>query len=69
MKKALIAWGGWEGHEPRQGAERVAAILDEEGFQVTTVEGSEAFADPALSGSAAAGCAGCERADGDGAAD
>ena len=50
MKKALIAWGGWDGHEPREGAERVGAILGEEGFEVTTVEGSEAFADPGLAG-------------------
>ena len=48
MKKALIAWGGWNGHEPKEGAERVSAILGEEGFDVTTVEGSEAFADPDL---------------------
>ena len=48
MKKALIAWGGWNGHEPREGAERVGAILGEEGFEVTMVEGSGAFADPDL---------------------
>ena len=34
MKKALIAWGGWSGHEPEQGAARVGAILAEEGFEV-----------------------------------
>jgi type 1 glutamine amidotransferase len=48
MKKALIAWGGWDGHEPKAGAARVGAILGDEGFEVTTVEGSEAFASPDL---------------------
>ena len=50
MRKALIAWGGWEGHEPEAGAARVAAILAGEGFTVTTRQGSEAFADPGLAG-------------------
>jgi type 1 glutamine amidotransferase len=50
MRKALIAWGGWEGHEPEAGAARVAAILAGEGFAVTTRQGSEAFADPGLAG-------------------
>ncbi len=44
MRKALIAWGGWQGHEPEQGAARVGALLAEEGFEVTTVEGTAAFA-------------------------
>ena len=48
MKKALIAWGGWDGHEPEREPSGSAAILGEEGFEVTTVEGSEAFADPDL---------------------
>ena len=48
MRKALIAWGGWSGHEPEAGAARIAAMLDEEGFEVTVKEGSAAFADPAL---------------------
>jgi type 1 glutamine amidotransferase len=49
MKKALIAWGGWEGHEPEAGALRVATILTEEGFDVTIVNGTARFADPELS--------------------
>lgn len=48
MRKALIAWGGWEGHEPRQCAAIVADMLEEEGFSVEVVEGTAAFADPAL---------------------
>ena len=48
MKTALIAWGGWEGHEPAEGAARVGAMLAEDGFEVRTVEGTAAFADPHL---------------------
>ena len=48
MRKALIAWGGWEGHEPEAGAGRVGAILAEEGFAVTTVNGTAAFGEPGL---------------------
>lgn len=50
MKKALVAWGGWEGHTPEAGAARVAGLLAGEGFEVTTVAGSDAFADPGLAG-------------------
>ena len=48
MKQALIAWGGWDGHEPEAGAARVGAILAEEGFEVVTRAGTAAFADPDL---------------------
>jgi type 1 glutamine amidotransferase len=46
MKKALIVWGGWDGHEPKLVAERFARTLREEGFEVTVskmvkVEGSK----------------------------
>jgi type 1 glutamine amidotransferase len=27
MKKALIVWGGWDGHEPKQVAEVFAELL------------------------------------------
>lgn len=33
-KKALINWGGWDGHEPKQCAELFAPILEKEGFEV-----------------------------------
>lgn len=35
MKKALIVWGGWDGHEPKLVAERFARTLREENFEVT----------------------------------
>lgn len=44
MRKALIAWGGWDGHEPEQCAAIVGAFLEEDGFEVTVDRGSAAFA-------------------------
>lgn len=48
MKKAMIVWGGWAGHEPEQGAAVVAGLLRDEGFSVRVEPGTAAFADPAL---------------------
>lgn len=48
MRKALIAWGGWDGHEPEQGAAIVRDFLAEDGFEVTVRAGTAAFADDAL---------------------
>lgn len=47
-KRALIAWGGWEGHEPHQSAEVVAGYLRHDGVEVTLVGGTAAFAAPDL---------------------
>ena len=44
-KKALIVWGGWDGHEPRQIAEIFADILKKEEFEVEVSDTLEAFAD------------------------
>lgn len=44
-KKALIVWGGWDGHEPKQVGEIFAAVLQEEGFEVEVSDTLEAFAD------------------------
>ena len=35
QKKALIVWGGWEGHTPQQSADLVRGMLDGHGFAVT----------------------------------
>lgn len=48
MKKALIVWGGWAGHEPEAGANVVAGLLRGSGFEVRLENTTEAFADPAL---------------------
>jgi uncharacterized protein len=47
-KQALVAWGGWEGHEPEACAGIVAGMLRAAGFAVTVEHGTTAFADPAL---------------------
>jgi len=48
VKKALIVWGGWHGHEPEQGAQIVRDILQNNGFSVRVETQTAAFADPAL---------------------
>lgn len=47
-KKALIVWGGWEGHEPEQVADLFREILEGEGFEVAVESSLDAFADPDL---------------------
>jgi type 1 glutamine amidotransferase len=44
-KKALIVWGGWDGHEPQQVAEVFADVLRQEQFEVEISDTLEAFAD------------------------
>jgi len=48
VKKALIVWGGWHGHEPEQGSQIVRDILQNNGFEVRVETQTAAFADPAL---------------------
>ncbi len=48
-KRALIAWGGWEGHTPERSADIARGLLASHGFDVTVVNGTSAFADPNLS--------------------
>ena len=45
MSKALIVWGGWEGHEPRQVAERLAGMLRGHEFEVAIEDALDVFAD------------------------
>ncbi len=45
IKKALIVWGGWDGHEPRQVGEIFASILKEEGFEVEVSNSLDSFGD------------------------
>ena len=49
MRKALIVWGGWEGHEPERCAGIFREWLEEDGFSVALANTTEAFADPSLS--------------------
>ena len=45
MKKALVFYGGWEGHEPKKVAERFASILEKNGFAVDLFEGMSVLDD------------------------
>ena len=47
-KRALIVWGGWEGHDPEAGARILANMLQAEGFEVQVETSTTAFLDPAL---------------------
>ncbi|MDE2735362.1 MAG: ThuA domain-containing protein [Gemmatimonadota bacterium] len=44
-KKAIMVWGGWEGHEPKQCVDIFAPILEEEGFAVTISDTLDAYKD------------------------
>lgn len=47
-KKALIAWGGWEGHTPERSAGIVRNMLERHGFAVALSQGTALFANPEL---------------------
>ena len=48
QKKALIVWGGWEGHTPQASATVVADMLKRNGFGVTVSNTTAAFLAPDL---------------------
>lgn len=43
MKKALVVWGGWDGHEPKQCATLFAKVLRESGFEVDVRDTLDAY--------------------------
>jgi type 1 glutamine amidotransferase len=45
MKKALMTWGGWEGHTPKQSTELLAPFLREQGYDVTIVNTLDVYLD------------------------
>lgn len=47
-RKALIVWGGWDGHEPDKVAQLFESILTAEGFEVTVSNSLDSFADESL---------------------
>lgn len=47
-KRALIVWGGWDGHQPKAVAELFQRALVDHGFEVTTESTLEAYEDAAL---------------------
>ena len=48
-KRALLVWGGWEGHTPEQSADVVKTMLQASNYDVVMTSSTEAFADPKLS--------------------
>jgi uncharacterized protein len=48
MRRALMVWGGWDGHEPKQCVERFAPFLKREGFDVVVSDTLDSYADAAL---------------------
>ena len=51
MKKALMVWGGWEGHEPQQCVELFAPLLEAAGFEVEISDTLDAYLDVEKMGS------------------
>ncbi|MBM4165058.1 MAG: ThuA domain-containing protein [Lentisphaerae bacterium] len=47
-KKALVTWGGWEGHDPQQTSALAREILEAEGFEVLYVNTLDVYTDAAL---------------------
>ncbi len=47
MKKALLVWGGWDGHEPKQTTERFAPFLRDAGFDVRIEDSMDVYTDAA----------------------
>ncbi len=45
MKRVLMVWGGWEGHEPRECVARFEPFLKEQEFDVTLLGNLDIFAD------------------------
>ncbi|TYP79806.1 ThuA domain-containing protein [Paenibacillus methanolicus] len=48
MRNALIVWGGWDGHQPKEVGEIFADLLRKESFDVTVSDSLDAFADAEL---------------------
>ncbi|MDA3957650.1 ThuA domain-containing protein [Oceanispirochaeta sp.] len=48
MKKALITWGGWDGHEPEACGRIFESILKEKGYEVVFTDNMDCYTDKAL---------------------
>ncbi len=47
MKSALLVWGGWDGHEPRESVARFVPFLEKEGYAVEVADSLTVFEDEA----------------------
>jgi len=43
MRKALMVWGGWDGHEPKQCVDVFAPFLQENGFEVRVSDSLDVY--------------------------
>jgi len=50
-KKALMVYGGWDGHEPQKTSERFKGFLEASGFTVVVKDTLDAYTDAVLMGS------------------
>jgi len=48
MKSALVVWGGWDGHEPRQCVDVFIPFLKEEGYAVEVADNMDVYTDEAV---------------------
>ena len=48
MKRALMVWGGWDGHEPKQCVEKVAPVLQANGFETIISDTMDSYTDEDL---------------------
>lgn len=48
MKKALMVWGGWDGHTPKASVDVFAPLLAEKGFDVTISDTLASYTDKEL---------------------
>lgn len=48
MKKALMVWGGWMGHEPDQCVDIFKPFLESQGYRVTVSDSLDAYLDKEL---------------------
>lgn len=48
MKKALMVWGGWDGHTPKAAVDVFAPLLTAKGYEVTVVDNMASYADADL---------------------
>ncbi len=47
MKRALLVWGGWDGHEPQQCVERINNVLKGDGFETEVHDNMDIYTDEA----------------------
>ncbi|MCX5759432.1 MAG: ThuA domain-containing protein, partial [Candidatus Hydrogenedentes bacterium] len=45
MKSALMVWGGWDGHEPKQCVDVFVPVLEAEGFEVEISDTLDSYLD------------------------